>query len=219
MYHTLGKKKTKVVVKRLNSAELKILAFLRCEHPYCRFVVPLKDIVRSSSGLCGVFPWRPSLQKLLLCDVEGGLPHSHLLQLAEDLLQALAFLHKHNIAHLDMKLDSLVYTGHRHLQVINFESALIFPSFDAEIDEWRGTEGWTAPEVDRRDGARKPYNPFKADRYSCGLVLSFFASRCRGEDVGLVYSAKQLMSTDPDERPLLLSLQGDRERMAGSAVV
>lgn len=205
LYRIIGKEVAKVVVKRASPAELQILTSLRTAEHQCPFIVPLLDIMSSSNGLCAVFPWRQTLSHPQLWDFEHGVPLNDALQLSEDLLQGVAFLHEHHIAHLDIRLESLVYTRDHRLQIINFDSAMLLPSTDALINEYRGTEGWTAPEVGYRGGPRRPYDPFKADIYSSGLVLSFFASRFCGEDGGLACFATQLISTDPDERPSLSS--------------
>ncbi|KAH9053067.1 hypothetical protein EDB87DRAFT_1548042, partial [Lactarius vividus] len=40
-----------------------------------------------------------------------------------------------------------------------------------EVDEYRDTRDWTAPEIGEEDEPTPMYSPIKADRWSCGPVL------------------------------------------------
>jgi len=82
-------------------------------------------------------------------------------QLGRDLIQGLVYLHKHGIAHLDIKPENLVYNTQRRLQIIDFDVAVEVDGEEAEISGYRGTQGWAAPEVGEEDGQAQTYSPMK----------------------------------------------------------
>ncbi|KAF5380205.1 hypothetical protein D9757_008188 [Collybiopsis confluens] len=111
------------------------------------------------------------------------------------LITSTRFWSMHQVAHLDIKPDNLVYHPDTfQLQIINFDVAVLLANHDQKISGCRGTEGWMAPEV--KSG--KPFNPFLADRYSCGLVIEKVvltasnADRVNGR--AQIYHASQLHS-------------------------
>ncbi|KAH8981237.1 kinase-like domain-containing protein, partial [Lactarius hatsudake] len=91
------------------------------------------------------------------------------------LIKGLAYLHKHRIAHRDIKPDNLVCDDVFRLKIIDFDIAIKVQDENTEVDKYcgldRGTEGWTAPEIGKEDGPTPMYSPIKADRWSCGRVL------------------------------------------------
>ncbi|KAH8980622.1 kinase-like domain-containing protein, partial [Lactarius hatsudake] len=87
------------------------------------------------------------------------------------LIKGLAYLHKHRIAHRDIKPDNLVCDDVFRLKIIDFDIAIEVQDENTEVDEYRGTEDWTAPEIGKEDGPTPMYSPIKADRWSCGRVL------------------------------------------------
>jgi len=96
------------------------------------------------------------------------------LQFAEDLIKGVAFLHRHFIAHRDIKPDNLVYTDAFRLQIIDFEVATRLIDADQLLDEDAGTEEYKAPEIEDIYGQPKLHSPIRADRWSCGLIISCF---------------------------------------------
>lgn len=129
----------------------------------------------------------------------GGRLHGHFLQLSRDLVKAIEFLHSNNIAHLDIKPRDV------RLQVTDFDLAVRVQRKDEEIDYYRGSKGWMAPEIGGEGGPRQMYSPIKADLWSLGCVLFAFAKRHGKLDDGLEAFAKQLMHRDSYRRPSLLA--------------
>ncbi|KAF8257687.1 kinase-like domain-containing protein, partial [Lactarius quietus] len=91
--------------------------------------------------------------------------------LGRGLIEGLAYLHKHNVAHRDIKPNNLVCDNNCRLQIIDFDLAIMVHDENMESDEYCGTEGWTAPEMGKQAGSTLMYSPIKADRWSCGRVL------------------------------------------------
>lgn len=184
-----------LVVKepQTGSDELKILWFLRHLKASSPNVIELIETLQLTVGECLLLPFR-----LPYLWVISPLRRPHLL-LARDLIQGVDFLHRHCIAHLDVKPDNLVLTSDKTLQLIDFSVAVHLESSDEQVEGYRGTEGWTAPEV-----GPLPYNPFKADAWSCGQVLTDFVKRHSKDDEGLAHFALRLMDVQPSKRPPLL---------------
>jgi serine/threonine protein kinase len=124
-------------------------------------------------------------------------------QLGWGLIKGLAYLHEHKVAHRDIKPHNLVCDGDFRLQVIDFDVAIKVKDENTETDEYRGTKGWTAPEMGEEEGPTPMYSPIKADRWSCGRVLLRHIMVRRG-DKRLWEFADQLMANDPQQRPSLL---------------
>ncbi|RUS13555.1 kinase-like domain-containing protein [Endogone sp. FLAS-F59071] len=85
------------------------------------------------------------------------------LSLVKQLLEGVAFLHEHNIAHLDIKPDNLVI-DRGTLYIIDYGLA---EHKRTTLTGYRGTEEYVAPEVSD-DGT---YNPIQADLWSTGRVI------------------------------------------------
>ena len=124
-------------------------------------------------------------------------------QLGWGLIEGLGYLHEHKIAHRDVKPDNLVCDSDFRLQIIDFDVAIKVEDEGTEIDEYRGTKGWTAPEMGTEDGPRLMYSPIKADRWSCGRVLLRHIMVGKGDN-RLLKFALQLVANDPQQRPSLV---------------
>ena len=123
-------------------------------------------------------------------------------QLGWGLIKGLAYLHLHKVAHRDVKPHNLVCDGDFRLQIIDFDVAIKVQDENTEIDEYRGTKNWTAPEMGDEEGPTPMYSPIKADRWSCGRVLLRHIMVKR--DKQLSKFSDQLTANDPQQRPSLL---------------
>jgi serine/threonine protein kinase len=121
-------------------------------------------------------------------------------QVCSGLIEGLAYLHEHCIAHRDIKPDNLLVDENFCLKIIDFDIAMRVEDEDEEIDDQCGTENWMAPEVEKK----LTHSPIKADRWACGRVLLFLLDEFRKEDKSLRAFARSLMAHDPKQRPSLL---------------
>ncbi|KAI0338505.1 kinase-like protein [Trametopsis cervina] len=122
---------------------------------------------------------------------------------SRELIEAVAFLHQQNIAHLDIKPGNIICTlrGHK-LLLIDFDIAMRCKSADETIKKSCGTVGWSAPEIVIEDG--KPlqaFSPIRADLWSTGKVLQLITDMC--DRSAFKPLMEMLLDLDPKRRPLL----------------
>ena len=133
------------------------------------------------------------------------LSESEVSQICLGLIEGVAYLHEHLIAHRDIKPDNLLLDGNFCLKIIDFDIAMRVEDEDEEVDDQCGTENWMAPEVEK--GLR--HSPIKADRWACGRVLLFLLDKFGKEDKSLKGFAMDLMADNPKHRPSLLEWCND----------
>jgi len=66
------------------------------------------------------------------------------------------------------------------LQIIDFDVAVKLDKDTDIVNDIVGTQGYMAPELNKN--RRLPYNPLKADSWSCGCVIEgfFWSHECGG---------------------------------------
>lgn len=89
------------------------------------------------------------------------------------LFEAVAELHKHRVAHLDLKLENLLLTDASsvvpRLWVTDFGLSFVNVEPDATYAGWvRGSKAYACPEMLSQE---EPWNPYAADVYSTGVVV------------------------------------------------
>ncbi|KAE9408679.1 kinase-like protein [Gymnopus androsaceus JB14] len=188
-----------VVVKIVPRYSTEISYFELCQGPN---VVPLLARVDDSMDTCLVMPLLSVLGDFLLPGYREDIADS-LFSMSVDLARGLTFLHSHRIAHCDLKPNNLLFDEHKKLMIADFGSAVLVDSDETLVDGIRGTEGWTAPETDKR----RPFSPIRADLYSCGLVyraiIYFMPASSQDESARLLAFSKRLRHEDPTQRPSL----------------
>ena len=201
MYRQGDPNKTEMIAKdiREGSREPDIFHFLRMTGSQSPHVIlPIETVISATrKGL--ILPKMCSIDQQFMDD--GG--PSARTKLGWGLIKGLAYLHEHKLAHRDIKPDNLVCDKNYSLQIIDFDVAIKVQDENTEIDKYRGTEGWTAPEMGKPDGPTPMYSPIKADRWSCGHVLVQHIMVGEGNN-SLSKFASQLMACDPRQRPSLL---------------
>ena len=83
------------------------------------------------------------------------------------IINGLEFLHKLNISYGDLKFQNFLVTKEGILKICDFGECYHCGQKGEYISFKRGTPGSMAPEIYNR----KNYDPFKADIWSCGLIL------------------------------------------------
>ncbi|CAA7269085.1 unnamed protein product [Cyclocybe aegerita] len=180
---------------RKSSQELEILQHLRAQSSPSQYIVALFHHVAIGDTTYLIFP---SLEPISEESLRGG----RIQQPCQSLVAGVGYLHKHGVAHLDLKPDNLLYDARtRELKIIDFDIAVLVENEEQEVEGYRGTRGWTAPEV--RDGRR--YSAVRADRWACGRILKWFLRYTgSGTGRGLWNLACQLLAESPRDRPSLI---------------
>ena len=180
--------------------EKRILQLLHGATPGNGHIIPLLGTFYTNMGLAILLPLRKSV-----ADVIGthALSPARFVQFANGLVEGLAFIHRHQIAHRDIKPDNLVF-DESGLQIIDYDIAIELSHADELVDDDAGTEGFRAPETQARsNGSIMPYNPIKADRWSCGKTLNVFANHARPLEAKIRNLASRLLDAVPSRRPSL----------------
>ncbi|KAJ2913430.1 hypothetical protein MD484_g6986, partial [Candolleomyces efflorescens] len=160
----------------------------------------LKSDLQDSLGQYLIFPQLNRVDQNSLLNREIEEP-------CQSLIKGVAYLHANNIAHLDLKLDNLLYDATGKMTIIDFDIAMRVQDEEEKIEGFRGTPGWTAPEIGHPKGAKQSYSAIKADRWACGLLLQeilMFEPKSRFSSL-----AERLMAENPNQRPSLVQW-GDR---------
>ena len=213
--------RTQLVAKQVreDSNELATLQYLRTIQPQSPHIISLIETVNTRDRDWLILPKLHPIYELPM-HASGARLHSQLVQFSCDLIEGLAYLHQHGIAHLDVKPGNLVYDNCGPLLIIDFDCAVRVHNENEEINGLRGTRGWRAPEIgdDEEEIASPTFSPIRADRWSCGKVLLEFVEKVGTEEGKiLVKFAKRLMDKDPHCRPSLLDWM--EWRMMGTARV
>ncbi|RXW11983.1 hypothetical protein EST38_g13873 [Candolleomyces aberdarensis] len=195
VYKDSDVKKTKpLIAKRLpksSSHELEILQYLHAKPSPSPYIIGLYHHFVAGTATCLIFP---KLNPIY----EWSLLHGKVKQPCQSLVKGVAYLHANRVAHLDLKLDNILYDAAGRLKIIDFDIAVRVKDEEQEIEGYCGTPGWTAPEV----GPKQKYSAIKADRWACGNVLQMFLKY--EPTSGLSTLAQDLMTTNPSERPSLV---------------
>ncbi|KAH9003132.1 kinase-like domain-containing protein [Lactarius hatsudake] len=203
VYRQSDRNKTELIAKHLRkgSKELDILKYLRTIRPQSPHIISFIETIPSTTGGWLILPKLHSIRYQEVMDSRGVRGRD---ELGRGLIEGLGYLHEHGIAHRDIKPGNLVCDDDFCLQIIDFDVAIEVQDENTEVDKYRGTRDWTAPEMGEEDGPPTWYSPIKADRWSCGRVLLHHILVGKGDN-RLSRFAERLMSGDPQQRPSLLA--------------
>ena len=190
-----------VILKLLRSQgnELSILQYLCLIKSPHNHTIPLLSTFNLDVGTFIVVPeFTPLDLGLRLGQFRGKIA-----DLGCQLIEGVAFIHRHGVAHLDIKPQNIVVSHEGRLYIIDFDISLRVDGPDYLIDNWRGTPLWMAPEIGDRDEPRRLYSPIRADLWSCGRVLWYLSGNSNEDVDSLKTLARQLLNPNPRLRPLL----------------
>jgi serine/threonine protein kinase len=189
----------KVAMKIVGPKEQDILSDLQRHDAFKNHVVHLIDVIGVTDDVIViVMPWLSPLG-------DNFSDPSVKISLATQFLRGVGFLHRHGFAHLDLKpgnilieyVDGLV----PHLSIIDFGVSVRVQDEATKVMGFRGTPGWTAPEVGTEDEREMTYSAIRADRWSCGRMLEHFD--VDSNSVSFHNVRQKLLHPDPRRRPSL----------------
>jgi serine/threonine protein kinase len=134
-------------------------------------VISLYDVSILAQAVYLVLEYCPHGSLLEYVRRTGPLHGRQLYGVCKGILTGLAYIHLQKFAHLDLKPANLLLDRYGRVKLADFGISRLFP--DRGLSESRaGTFLFKAPEL----GARKAYDPFKADIWSLGVTLFFLAT-------------------------------------------
>ncbi|KAI9462537.1 kinase-like domain-containing protein [Russula earlei] len=138
--------RTKLIAKKAHEQtnELAIFNLLNSIQPKSDHVVLLLDSFHTQSATWLILPKLASVADYVVGLIEG-----------------LAYLHKHCIAHRDIKPDNLLVDQDFCVKIIDFDVAMQVTGEGEEVNDQCGTKHWMAPEI-----GKSMHSPIKADRWS-----------------------------------------------------
>eukprot|EP01118_Nematostelium_gracile_P014648 TRINITY_DN5761_c0_g1_i2.p1 TRINITY_DN5761_c0_g1~~TRINITY_DN5761_c0_g1_i2.p1 ORF type:complete len:341 (+),score=90.50 TRINITY_DN5761_c0_g1_i2:167-1189(+) len=83
------------------------------------------------------------------------------------LVNGLLYCHSQGIAHRDIKLDNILITAEGKTKIIDFGLSTSKLGPNDKCKDYVGSPEYAAPEI----MSRKPYNPFRSDVFSIGVVM------------------------------------------------
>ena len=118
-----------------------------------------------------------------------------------EILQAVAYLHSHYIAHRDLKLENIVLTKSNHIKLIDFGLSTI--SFSGIVNNTCGSYPYLSPE-----SFSGTYNVFAADIWAIGVIIyAIFKRKMPFENVcpGFDFPKPDFLGIPPQVTKLLES--------------
>jgi len=192
-----------VMLKVVQPDEFEIHSFLASIVSPDNHTIPILDSF--SDGLEKVIVTQ---ERMVLRDAPPQLFKTTRHPLARQFIEGVNFMHRHNVAHLDLKPGNIVITPDGRLQIIDFDVSELLPGPEAWIKGFRGTKGWAAPELD--ENSDREYQPIRADLWSAGRMLEYFNARQNAGDRGpMKCLAVRLLRRNPQDRPSLSVILDD----------
>ena len=155
----------------------------------------------------------------------NGFSREKFIEIGRQIILALCFCHSQNIAHHDIKPENILLDSYNRIKLADFGISLFLDSYILS-DSFAGSITYEAPEII----SKKPYNAFKADIWSLGIVFLYMINgfdpwRC--ETIGTLKSRilsanyyiknncsndikdliKSMVQINPDERITISQLE------------
>lgn len=153
------------VEHNLLAVEREIVVMKLIDHPN---IMRLYDVWETSTSLYLILEYVQGGELFdYLCD-KGRRPTSEVLGYFQQIICAVDYCHRFNIAHRDLKLENILIDQDANIKVADFGMATWQGnSRDKLLRTFCGSPHYAAPEII----SGKPYNGASADIWSCGVIL------------------------------------------------
>ena len=153
------------VEHNLLAVEREIVVMKLIDHPN---IMRLYDVWETSTSLYLILEYVQGGELFdYLCD-KGRRPTSEVLGYFQQIICAVDYCHRFNIAHRDLKLENILIDQDANIKVADFGMATWQDnSRDKLLRTFCGSPHYAAPEII----SGKPYNGALADIWSCGVIL------------------------------------------------
>ncbi|XP_030071515.1 testis-specific serine/threonine-protein kinase 3-like [Microcaecilia unicolor] len=169
--HKLGKFVVIKVIDKSQSAPDYISKFLprelsiltQCSHPN---IVQIYEIIEASNGLVFIVMEEALSDLFELIDSKDCLIEDEARRIFKQIVQAVTCCHGQGIAHRDLKCENILMTSKNTPKLTDFGFAT-FINGNILSSTYCGSTAYAAPEILQG----QPYDAFKADIWSLGVVL------------------------------------------------
>ena len=146
--------------------EIQILSHL--DHPN---IIRCYDYFQENNAICAILEYcqHGNMADLILSHTP--LDISKIEDFSIQLVDAVSFLHLHEIAHLDITPTNILFTEYDKIKLSSFHNSVQVPN-GTKITLNVGTNLFRAPEI-----GNGPYDPYLADIFSLGVTLLVMAKR------------------------------------------
>ncbi|KAG8816863.1 hypothetical protein FRC17_000162 [Serendipita sp. 399] len=197
------------------SSEMEVLKDLNERQGPSNHIIELLDVIYLTTGQMIALP---EYVPLPLAGI-GWIPTISIISsLQEQFLEGVEFMHRHGVAHLDLKPDNVVLDFRKGdnpptLFIIDFNTAVRVSGVNTMRKGVRGTRGWIAPEVSSNENE---YSPILADRWACGKLVKYLWGNLE-MPTQMEERCHKWMNRNPAMRPYLLDANIQPRRIAPSA--
>jgi len=135
---------------------------------------------------------------LISCDPQtgkggGAMAPNDARKYFQQLMSGVQYCHERGIAHRDLKPENLLLDQDKNLKICDFGLSTIKKAQAQKVTQTQcGTPNYVSPEILHTDGIYSAdYDPYKADIWTCGVLLYVFLTGCLPFDdanLGRLYS-------------------------------
>ena len=146
-----------------HSVEREIVIMKLIDHPN---IMRLYDVWETSTDLYLIMEYVEGGELFdYLCN-QGRLPTSEALTYFQQIISAVHYCHRFNIAHRDLKPENLLLDPNKNIKLADFGLAA-YGANDGMLETFCGSPHYAAPEVI----SGQVYNGSCSDTWSCGIIL------------------------------------------------